>query len=711
LFGGFIKKGTIMQQKIVKSLINGFCLITLLLPINASSKTNYTEKYSSSSHAKLEKNFNQNDTKQNVNSVNNDLEQLLAVLKKETLILADAFKIQDINYTAQERDVSKISRSQMIDELGALKNAVSGLHKIKSPSVCSYTEKVNPVLDDLISMAQSRKFPQIERDSKKISSVFTQIRRLLHTLIEKVESGFSELETSVEEIAGDISVLQLTVDSRLDIIEDSLEDCCFSLESKLDNLTVGAPCNVATFESKLDDCCFSLESKLDNLPVNVSCSASCDVNSTFTVLAAIESSLDTCCLSLGSSLDGVSGDVAGGFNTTNSKLDVCCSFLESKLDNLTVSASCDTFTFESKLDACCFSLESKIDNFSCSSSCAATPITMQTTINSSGVYCLAHDLTIINNMDAITINTSDVVVDLNGYAIHQNSASANGITINTGFSNIVIKNGFIDTVSSIGNGINISSDVTTLQISDVSIKNFGIGILAASTLSQAIIENCNVHNNVTVNIRFNSCNSIEVKNCQLNNATSTAPGVGNGLSIIAPSNDVLISNCVANNNAGNGIMFLAILERAVQCGKIINCQANGNGGSGYDIENSADILMKSNLACFNNIGFNVGAPAPGLLTSVCLMNNTAKGNTTDGFILATGGGTLDALVQDNVSFENGTGFNNSTPNGNVQQYFTNIAFNNGTNYGGTFTSPFDVNGSGPVSPSSATNFWQNVMVP
>lgn len=93
---------------------------------------------------------------------------------------------------------------------------------------------------------------------------------------------------------------------QIDIIESKLDDCCFSLESKLDNLSVFATCDLSgTFtvlniiESSIDACCFSLESKLDNLSV----CASCDLSGTFTVLNAIESSVDACCFSLESKLD------------------------------------------------------------------------------------------------------------------------------------------------------------------------------------------------------------------------------------------------------------------------------------------------------------------------------------------------------------------------------------------------------------------------
>jgi hypothetical protein len=654
-----------------------------------------------------------------------ELEHLLNILKRETEALANSFKVKVADLTA--KGPGEVSRSfttpEMVEELRTIKSAVSTLNNKKNPSACRYIEKVNPVLDDLISIVQSRKCQALERDSKKVSSLLTQIRRLLHTLNEKVSSGFSELETSVEEIAGDISGLQLTIDSRLDVIEDTLDDCCFSLESKLDNLTVSASCDVSSISSKLDDCCFSLESKLDNLTVSASCSASCDFGGTFTVLAAIESILETCCSSLGDSLFGLNGNVTGGFNTVNSKLDECCFNLESKLDNLTVSASCDLTLVESKLDDCCFSLESKLDNLSCSASaCAPTPVTGPTTITTSGIYCLAQNIIysgILTPNPVIAINTSNVVLDLNGYSIEVTNDSAPGLGIGTNStinSDIIIKNGSIiqTSGSKTHHGIDMNFGGNNILLEKLVITGWSIGIFE-NGVNGLHINEINATNNGTGlqiscgNSSITQSNGNTIRNSIFNSNSA------NGVTFVTCS-DFIFDECHFDNNSNNGISITGGM-----CIEFYNCSAIGNTGlsvslpqlhpAGFYVQDSADFVIKSCFACSNaGDGFLIQAATAN--TSGCIFNSTAKANSMSGFETdSTAPFMLDLLAQGNTSFENDNGYDNSATG--TQQYFTNVAFNNtANNYTGSNQNPpFFVNGLAPVSASSANNYWQNVHVP
>jgi hypothetical protein len=547
---------------------------------------------------------------------------------------------------------------------------------------------------------------------------------------------------------------------QIDVIESSIEACCFSLESKLDNLTVSSSCSITcdlsgtftvlnTIESSIEACCFSLESKLDNLTVSSSCSITCDLSGTFTVLNTIESSIEACCFSLESKLDNLSicstCDLSGTFtvlNTIESSIDACCFSLESKLDNLSISSTCDlsgTFTvlntIESSIDACCFSLESKLDNLSISSSCdlsgtftvlnaiestieqccstiesqleilttltacTPTPIFGPTTITASGTYCLARDITsaAASSTGTIEIKQNNVVLDLNSHKVSNSSSSGNGIYVDSGFGNIIIKNGTIQSTagSPTGYGIYLISN-NDIRLEKLFISSWSNGIINNAGVSKLVIEDIISMSNTNDGLLIeNSSAGVEVRNSLFNNNNSSGVEVDN-------SKGIRFENChFDENNYGASVSSSTCIEFS-------NCIASGypncsgSSGNGFDISGSS-VLLKDNFACCYGNGYHIFSSTSAPNNAVCLLNNVAKGNCFDGFYIQ---GTTAVTLRNNTADSNGTlggfGFDDQSAFGSMNYYYNNTACgNNGpgnyNNLHNTFAAPV-------TSPANALGF-------
>lgn len=120
---------------------------------------------------------------------------------------------------------------------------------------------------------------------------------------------------------------------------------------------------------------------------------------------------------------------------------------------------------------------------------ACTPVSGVTIISSPGVYCLTQDITAPNQTSAygVKVQSSDVVLDLNGYTIQGASHNATSSTsyntrgvevhmTNTTLNNVTIKNG---TISGFNEGANIvAANITVTDINFIDILNNGLAITA-----------------------------------------------------------------------------------------------------------------------------------------------------------------------------------------------------------------------------------------
>src|SRR3990172_9384521 len=188
------------------------------------------------------------------------------------------------------------------------------------------------------------------------------------------------------------------IDSKVDVVDFELGECCATVNSKLDVIDA----EVSIIDRALGECCTTVNSKLD----------------------VIDLTLDCCCATVNSKLDVIGAEVS----IIDRALGECCTTVNSKLDVIDLT-----------LDSCCVTVNSKLDVLL--DNCAPITISGQTTITTSGYYCLTSGFSVPSG-DGITINASNVVLDLNNRTI-TGTGGNNGVVVASGTKKVKIFNGTI----------------------------------------------------------------------------------------------------------------------------------------------------------------------------------------------------------------------------------------------------------------------------
>jgi hypothetical protein len=241
------------------------------------------------------------------------------------------------------------------------------------------------------------------------------------------------------------------------------------------------------------------------------------------------------------------------------------------------------------------------------------------TIIRSGSYYLVGSATFsATTGNAITIASSNVVLDLNGATLTSTGAvKGNGIQINGSLRNITVRNGAIAGASSVStsgfgsgrtwsvtragfnNGINCNGSTVGTHFSHLQISGCRFSGLVAVGDGTVIDHITAVHNG-DKGISGGSC-SISNSSAALNfgQGILAAAGTATGCSATDNQEDGIVGHSVTNCSAfGNGETGLAgniitnssstsnILE-GIQAsdGSIVNCTAKGNGGDGIRAPN------------------------------------------------------------------------------------------------------------------------------
>jgi len=233
--------------------------------------------------------------------------------------------------------------------------------------------------------------------------------------------------------------------------------------------------------------------------------------------------------------------------------------------------------------------------------CALTPITGSTIISTSGSYCLATDVT------SITINVSNVMLDLNGH---------NGGTVLLGqsasVSNAIIQNGYCGSMSD-----SVSFPAAFVLIQNV--KAYGSTIGFSFSGSHNLLENCSSGNNIT---GF----SITGVGNQLANCSSFSSTIGVGIGgFVIGGTDNQLGNCSSTNGA-TGFSISGVTHQ------LENCSSKG-GGSGFVVSSSGaqQITIERCIAsAYTTTGFNLSTAGPSCAVIECTANGGTMGTT--GFI-------------------------------------------------------------------------------
>jgi hypothetical protein len=298
-----------------------------------------------------------------------------------------------------------------------------------------------------------------------------------------------------------------------------------------------------------------------------------------------------------------------------------------------------------------------------------TPISsVPCVITNPGSYYLVSNLDLTVNIDAITIVTNGVTLDLKGFTIYTTfpSGTANGIVLNGGNSDITILNGHIlgsNTAGPVGgsfpsiaggitfigaspanvhvadvsvtdcasSGINLGTNNSSTLVEDCTVQLVsGYGIEAAfisrSTASQcgsaAIIANNTADDCIGISLNGDGVDTKIANNCYgsagnngwgiyaANTANNSYGYVGNGSGIgfSAGIFAEIANNCYgASGGVGNG-MFTYIAN---------NCFCQSSDGNGLDT-----------ILAFDCIG-NGGGPGVGIFATIA---NACSSNTGDTYI-------------------------------------------------------------------------------
>lgn len=266
------------------------------------------------------------------------------------------------------------------------------------------------------------------------------------------------------------------------------------------------------------------------------------------------------------------------------------------------------------------------------------------TITNPGTYTLVQDIgyqgrnnaTGHGQSCAIFINSNDVVLDLSGFTLYNNSGASltslqSGIVVQKGKHNISIKNGNISGFQD--TGIFVIRECNNIRIKDITISNCAKnGIFLAGA------------NNTTTTDAF------QISNCVIDNVlVSQTTGVTNandavGLKIFHCYNILVTDSLFGYASAGNlatpkdSYGALIVSGTAIN---FVNCKANGNYGN-------------------NAFGFKLSGTTTSAISTGCnFVNCTANGNdaivpnsnadSTKGVCYAFSGSTVKACTWDNCT--------------------------------------------------------------
>lgn len=244
-------------------------------------------------------------------------------------------------------------------------------------------------------------------------------------------------------------------------------------------------------------------------------------------------------------------------------------------------------------------------------------------ISEPGYYLLSQDLSFIPdaaNDTVIRISSSSVTLDLNTYRINSDKSQSGtiAISVDSGLSSIIIKNGIISSMT--GNGIKINTGCTLVKFYDLFIDDCDAGGILLDTTGDMQFNFC----------RISSCNGA---------ATSTEAF---GLKILS-SKDVVIENSIFNTNSSLTIPAVgAIISDSINC-KFISCETvanSGTSGYGFRLQNCTACVLQNcvatdNLgATSNGFGFSLESCLNTAITNCKARSNQSTALTAYGFYLS-----------------------------------------------------------------------------
>jgi parallel beta-helix repeat protein len=352
-------------------------------------------------------------------------------------------------------------------------------------------------------------------------------------------------------------------------------------------------------------------------------------------------------------------------------------------------------------------------------------------ISQPGSYYLTANITLGSGpVFGIVIETNDVTLDLNGFAMTGPGLGYDGIVVakNAVARNTVIRNGTLRNWDTGVDALNGFCELEHVRVYACASDGFDLG-------DHCNVKNCTAENNdgtgilvgsdcvVTDSVASsNAVNGISAGSCTVKNCTAVQNGdtgisIGNRCIVtdcqvssnftgISGGSDCLITGCLATTNSGDGIHLgdnfniskctsdfngNALLLSGIGFnlgtnGQIRECVANNNGHIGINVSAST---IRGCTANGNNFGISLDGPAqPG---PSLVMDNYASFNLNDGIY-----GSGNSRIENNQTCGNGTiGIGSPTSSGDI--IIHNTSTGNTYNY-----SPASGTTIGPLQTPSTT---------
>jgi len=281
------------------------------------------------------------------------------------------------------------------------------------------------------------------------------------------------------------------------------------------------------------------------------------------------------------------------------------------------------------------------------------------TLTESGRYCLAEDILVTTT--GIIIDGSSITLDLNNHSIVLTGTGAVGIELYGGAGNrdIRIKNGtvinidpplysFINSPTPVFSNTGISVGVDNNMVYDARIEEVTcVGLDAGILLNHALNMNIN-------QVICESCNAGLFGTNQIN---------------------LFAQNSLFNNNVTGGVGIVNFSGLSGHSSKFINCGASNNGTLGFYFGSMLDFIVEDCFAFENNqVGFFAQNNS-----GISFVNCSAKSQVF-GFVMSGSEGIMrecEAVNNSAIGFVDDQLHN---------QYYSNYACGNGTNYSGSVLS-------------------------
>ena len=227
---------------------------------------------------------------------------------------------------------------------------------------------------------------------------------------------------------------------------------------------------------------------------------------------------------------------------------------------------------------------------------------------------------------AFFVQSDNVVIDLGGKTLYQNSATGNmnGIEINTNQKNITIKNGSI--VGFKGAGIYVRSGCDNIRIQDVVISNCGkqgIYFAGASGTTTTDVSNCIIQSSIVsrttgvatvsnaVALQLDYCQNIFIHNSLFGDSDART-ALKDGIGVLAQNCiNIVFDHCDASANKGQDAYGFKITGTDGGCSActFVHCTAQNNtgsnttGGTGYGFyTNISNSFLWEHCIAANNSG-------------------------------------------------------------------------------------------------------------